>query len=255
MAGMPHGELEGIPWIFRHPEFDFQEEAFATRPGEGCRRLRLCFHSLTIVESVHAPESAALASALAFTEGNPAKRVEQAAPIHSGGRPRSSTQGAGMGRLVKPVAGNDRFYLPLFTPFFRRYLGDANRGMKFQDQGESDLNKYLERMAKYIPAEIISAYLLVDSALYGRFQLSAAFMAICLASIVPYMMKLKKHGDSLPVNIGVSMFSFAIWSFCLEGSFFKMSLAEVDPKDIVTYKSFAVGIYLIACGLIPGKKD
>ena len=115
-------------------------------------------------------------------------------------------------------------------------------------------NEYVERIAKYVPAEIIAAYtglnaLLINfpkGMLFGSF---IACFAVC-AVLTPFYFKLiavQRDKPSLLMQCTVSFFAFFVWAYATDGDKGVFGAAVLD-----IYNQSVGGVLLILFSLISG---
>ena len=120
------------------------------------------------------------------------------------------------------------------------------------------LEDYLERVAKYVPVEIVAAFVTIrglapvhgtEAAWPAGLEI-AVFVAL-VAATAGYLIK---FGGSVPrkrLQIVISMVSFVIWSYGIGGPFFWGTLEAVTSTHLV-YQGFAgalVIVWSLAIGL------
>ena len=150
-----------------------------------------------------------------------------------------------MGRLVRPqqppAAGQ--------TGGLEGTLGgDADDGKK---QGDT----YLERVAKYIPAELIAFYIFVNPILKQSLPTPGTMAGFSVASIsiiiffgcwilTPvYLWRLGEAGDARLTNTVVATLLFPVWAYAVEG---------VGPTQFIPFDGDLASIVLGAASVLSG---
>ncbi len=133
-----------------------------------------------------------------------------------------------MGRLVEP------------RPDPALVQADPNQGVK----------DYLERVAKYVPGEILAAYLTITPVLIGtteagsgtRFFLQlVAFLALLFLTPL-YFRFMARPGQPKRLQMGISTLGFAVWAYSQGGIFTTIGL----------YHPGAAALFLILFSLSSG---
>lgn len=109
-------------------------------------------------------------------------------------------------------------------------------------------DNYLSRVAKYIPAEILAAYitalgLIKTSDEPGlRWWLYLAFLVLCFVMTPVYFNLLAEKGEPKTMQMVISSVAFLVWAYSLGGFF----------DEIKLYHSLVASLILIAFTLISG---
>lgn len=119
------------------------------------------------------------------------------------------------------------------------------------------IEDFLERIAKYVPVEILSIYLVVNAAAAKASPRLPALievaMYVALVALTPiYLWKLGGDVPDKPRQIAVATTSFVIWTYGIGGSFFWARLAELVHHVIVypLLATFLVAVWAVVSGLI-----
>lgn len=138
-----------------------------------------------------------------------------------------------MSRLVTPLAsGDDRAQLA---------SGEAN-----------DRRAYLERVAKYVPAEVLAAY----TALLGFFgavrpdwqvPVYWAGFAVCLAATPLYLSKMGRQSEPKQTHLVVSSIAFVVWAYSIGGP-----TAVFGPDALAIYDPGLAGAAMVIFTLVSG---
>jgi len=98
--------------------------------------------------------------------------------------------------------------------------------------------EYLERIAKYIPAEIVAAYLaangFAESAPDSRkLALFALIFLVCLACTPWYITRFGETRKAKIVNALVASAAFVVWSYALGGVFKQLGWHEPTTASVI----------------------
>lgn len=115
--------------------------------------------------------------------------------------------------------------------------------------GPSSADAYAQRVAKYIPGEIIAAYLSVNGILMSvkpedeaRLPVAWGFFILCVVLTPIYFWVLSKANQPKRLHLFMSTIAFVIWAYAMGGVF-----------DIAGYHKPWIGsVLLIAFTLISG---
>jgi hypothetical protein len=120
------------------------------------------------------------------------------------------------------------------------------------------LEDYLERVAKYVPVEIIAAYLAIRGFLpeHGTDGAVPAWVEIAIyASLIVltplYLLRVARDVPDKRRQIAIAMVSFAVWSYAIGGPFFWAAVSSLASERFV-YPGLAgalVVIWSLAAGL------
>jgi len=105
------------------------------------------------------------------------------------------------------------------TPKTKGAKAQAGRGTK---EGVRD---YAERVAKYVPAEVIAAYLAIvsitegtsEAATHGRYAGLMFALAFGLIITPFYLKKLAEPGEPWCKQSAVSIIAFIVWTYSMKG--------------------------------------
>ena len=128
-------------------------------------------------------------------------------------------------------------------------------GASTPDQTFAD---YLERVAKYVPVEIIAAFLAIRGFAGSPGTMPPGLeIALFAALVVMTPLYLLKLGGDVPqkgLQVGIATVSFVIWAYAIGGSFFWGAIVQFDPlPDQIVYSGFAgalVVIWSLVAGLV-----
>jgi hypothetical protein len=84
---------------------------------------------------------------------------------------------------------------------------------------------YLTRVAKYVPSEVVAAYLgsvnvLAGAAASWRPYAHAAAFSVCLAATPLYLVRMARPGQPRRMHVAISTLAFVLWAYAIgEGVF------------------------------------
>ena len=145
----------------------------------------------------------------------------------------------------------DRLIIPRSSPRRARALGESN-----EDQA-------IGRLVKYIPAEIISGYMLLAGLIDGASQTSSLRMptawGLFILGLILTPVYLWRIGRPVGVQwwqLPISTVSFALWVYALGGPFKMTELVPGYPYES-WFATFLVGAYSWGISLVwtPTKSD
>lgn len=104
---------------------------------------------------------------------------------------------------------------------------------------KADESSYSERLAKYIPSEVLAAYIFASN-LIGTYQtrqhqIVALFILIgvCLIAVPLYYWKITPVGKSSRLNCIVSMIAFVVWAYAMGGPFVELGWHHAATSGII----------------------
>jgi hypothetical protein len=120
--------------------------------------------------------------------------------------------------------------------------------------GNNTLQEYFERVAKYVPVEIIGAYLALQSIFNGASPVAPAWTEFVLYGLLvvataPYLLR---YGGDVPrpgQQAVIGTISFVVWTYGINGWFFWHALQ--DKVGTIMYPSISGGI-VVAWSLVIG---
>jgi hypothetical protein len=131
--------------------------------------------------------------------------------------------------------------------------------------GGDRLEDYLERIAKYVPVEIIAAYMAIRGFLpeHGKPGAVPAWVEVAIyASLIGltplYLLRVARGVPEKGRQIAIAMVSFIVWSYAIGGPFFWKTVEALTGAEVV-YDGLAgalVVVWSLAAGLakpVPGK--
>ena len=109
------------------------------------------------------------------------------------------------------------------------------------------VRSYVERVAKYVPAEIVAAYLTMNgfigaAAAPRRAGLFLLSFGSCLALTPVYLARMADPGQPRALHLVVSTLAFAVWAYSLDGVF----------REFGLYDPIAASIALVLFTLVSG---
>lgn len=124
--------------------------------------------------------------------------------------------------------------------------------------GEVTLQDYVERVAKYVPVEIVLAYLTIQSIFQAASDSPAPvgielaiYGALALAT-APYLLRFGGNVPRKKQQALIGTLSFIVWSYGIGGTFFWAGLARILHTRVM-YPSVAgslVVVWSLAVGLL-----
>jgi hypothetical protein len=128
------------------------------------------------------------------------------------------------------------------------------RGTKPRFVRGSANDSYLERVAKYVPAEVIAAYVVIVGltghvGLSGRFAASLTVFLCCLVLTPAYLWRMGHPGETKVVHMLVSSIAFAIWAYAVGGA---GGIFGPDGWNVydASWASIALTLFTLASGLV-----
>lgn len=121
--------------------------------------------------------------------------------------------------------------------------------------GDSPLQEYLERVAKYVPVEIIGAYLALQSIFNGASPAAPrwvefGFYGLLVIVTAPYLLRYGGGVPGLGQQAVIGTISFVVWTYGIGGSFFWRALEHAAGTTIM-YPSIS-GAIVVAWSLVIG---
>lgn len=143
-----------------------------------------------------------------------------------------------------------------------RLVASSSPFETFKDAAPPDgpkLEDYLERVAKYVPVEIIGAYMAIRGAFPAHgtedglpTAVEIAVYLACLALTPLYLIKLGGDVPGKATQIAIACVSFVVWTYAIGGPFFWGALEAASATRIV-YPGLAgalVVLWSLAAGLV-----
>jgi hypothetical protein len=151
------------------------------------------------------------------------------------GRGRDVSSGGGIIRAPARAAG-------------RATEAGMSRLVEAVDADRAGARGYLERVAKYVPAEIVAAYLTMNGFIGAadpprRPALYLFSFGAALACTPAYLAAMAKPGQSRGLHLAVSTLAFIVWAYSLDGAFREFAL--YDP----VVSSLALVVFTLLSGL------
>jgi hypothetical protein len=116
--------------------------------------------------------------------------------------------------------------------------------------GQNPAQDYLERVAKYVPAEVIAAYLAVVPIITAttdggtlRTTLHAIIFAACLILTPLYLSFMAQAGQPKRIHMLIGATAFLVWGYSITGGFF---------ADVHWYQAGIAVVVLIIFSLASG---
>ncbi|NHN36555.1 hypothetical protein G8764_04530 [Pseudomaricurvus alcaniphilus] len=168
-----------------------------------------------------------------------------------------------MSRIVKSVPGKYPFALvwPLeWNPFSGHGSGAKATADVPGEQGKG--REALERVAQYVPVEVLATYVTVSAAISKDTQTEIDAAAVkfigwwllCLFLAIPlYFRQVARQGEAWGRNALVSMAAFVIWTYAIEASLWQITFLK-DWHDPDYAAIFIGGFTFITAFTAPGKQ-
>ena len=134
-----------------------------------------------------------------------------------------------------------------------RLVEPRPKGSKTRILGSETGDSYLERVAKYVPAEIVAAYLAIIGFAVnvpsGKLTAMILAFAVCLVATPLYLWRMGKESKVKTVHLIISSIAFVDWAFAVGGA---GGIFGADGRNIYdpTWASIALVIFTLASGLI-----
>lgn len=157
-----------------------------------------------------------------------------------------------MSRLVVPPGGagtinlsaNNVLSLQSMVQGLSTQAGPVKVPQQFKKKGDN----YLARVAKYVPSEILAAYITALGIINTvaepglKWWLYLAFLVLCLVFTPIYFNQMANQGQPKAAQMVVSTLAFLVWAYSL-GGFFEV---------VGIYHSVVASLVLIAFTLVSG---
>ena len=124
--------------------------------------------------------------------------------------------------------------------------------------GDVALQDYVERVAKYVPVEVVLAYLTIQS-IFAATSSSPApvavefvIYALLVVATTPYLIRFGGNVPNKKLQTVIGTVSFVVWTYGIGGQFFWVGLGHVLHTQLI-YPSVAgslVVVWSLATGLI-----
>jgi hypothetical protein len=128
------------------------------------------------------------------------------------------------------------------------------RGAKaFSGNGAKDIKDYLDRVARYVPAEILAAYLTLLPIVLGTTKtepkLRTGLLAIILFGLglinFPYISRMAKPGEPKLKQMIVSAVAFLAWTYSIGGFWTNLGLYhEAVAAILIVFVSLGSGLVI-----------
>lgn len=131
--------------------------------------------------------------------------------------------------------------------------------------GGKPLEDYLERVAKYVPVEIIAAYMAIRGFLpaHGADGAIPAWAEIAiyaaLIGLTPlYLLRIAGDVPDRGRQIGIATVSFVVWSYAIGGPFFWKAVSSLAGDAEIVHMGLAgalLVIWSLAAGLVRPREE
>jgi hypothetical protein len=121
---------------------------------------------------------------------------------------------------------------------------------------DGDVDGYLERLTKYVPVEVLAAYLLLSEITKDRDLFVVVFLVCCLVLVPAYLWVtrvVKPAADQpkfRPIMYFLGPISFAIWALN-SGDALLDWLASIEQPVVLVDRPFAIVVLVFGALLIP----
>lgn len=134
-----------------------------------------------------------------------------------------------------------------------RLVEPRPKGARTRMLGDETRDSYLERVAKYVPAEIVAAYLAIIgfavNVASGKLLAMILAFAVCLVATPLYLWRMGKRSKVKAVHLIISSIAFVVWAFAAGGA---GGVFGVDGLNIYdpSWASIVLVLFTLASGLI-----
>ena len=135
-----------------------------------------------------------------------------------------------------------------------RLVEPRPRGAKLRLASSNDRDSYLERVGKYVPAEIVAAYIALIGfaanvpAASQRAALIVIF-SVCLIATPLYLWRIGKSSKVKAVHLAISSIAFVVWAFAAGGAGGIFGVGGLNIYD-PSWASIVLVIFTLASGLV-----
>ena len=135
-----------------------------------------------------------------------------------------------------------------------RLVEPRPKGSKPRLTASAGRDSYLERVAKYVPAEIVAAYVVIigfAASVPTSTQLAAMVVAfaVCLIATPLYLWRMGKGAKVKSVHLIVSTIAFVIWAYAVGGSGGLFGVTGLNLHE-PNWASIILVIFTLASGLV-----
>jgi len=128
-----------------------------------------------------------------------------------------------------------------------------------RDTRPEDRDTYLERIAKYIPGEILAAYIFLlgvtaPAAPVNRFWIVMGISLFCLLLTPLYLARMAKTGEPKALHLTIGTLAFPVWAYAIAGAQGAFALNGVNLYDSIVASVLLVGFSLLTGLFEPVKK-
>jgi hypothetical protein len=127
-------------------------------------------------------------------------------------------------------------------------------------QRGEDRDTYLERIAKYIPGEIVAAYVFLlgvtaPAAPTHRFWIVLGITLFCLVLTPLYLGRVARSQEPKALHLTIGTLAFPIWAYAIAGPQGAFIINGVDIYDSIIASVLLVGFSLLTGLFEPVKKE
>lgn len=126
-------------------------------------------------------------------------------------------------------------------------------------KSEEDRDTYLERIAKYIPGEILAAYVFLlgvtaPASPAHRFWIVLGITLFCLVLTPLYLARMAKGGEPKALHLTIGTLAFPMWAYAIAGAQGAFIINGIDLYDSIIASVVLVGFSLLTGLFEPVKK-
>jgi hypothetical protein len=135
-----------------------------------------------------------------------------------------------------------------------RLVQASPRGARaFSGNGAQDAKDYLNRVARYVPSEILAAYLTLLPIVIGTTKTQAALRMGLLAVIlfglglinIPYLLRVAPAGEPKRKHVIVSTLAYLAWTYSIGGFWTALGLYhEAIAAILIVFVSLGSGLVI-----------
>lgn len=121
------------------------------------------------------------------------------------------------------------------------------------DEKRTGLADYMERVARYVPTEILAAYLFLLPIVLGTTEPDAPLRLILLAIVlfglcgltIPYLSRMAEAGQPKRKHIMVALLAYLAWTYSIGGFWTELGLYhEAAAAILVVFVSLGSGLVI-----------
>jgi hypothetical protein len=138
-----------------------------------------------------------------------------------------------------------------------RLVDPKPRGARFSSGADgSSVKDYLERVAKYVPSEIVAGYVTINGVIPGAPTGAQKYLIVgnfflCWILTPIYLCRMAKPGQPKAMHLTLSTIAFLIWSYAVVGNMGIFSPACLNWYNVAIATIFLVVFTLISGAFVP----